>query len=167
MKKLLFLAFVLLMGSCTFNRIGSLTMVSTRNMDTSANYVELARGVEGRSKMRHDDALQEAIDDAINSVPGGEYMMNTIVYVKDNRIIKVKGDVWGKGYKVTGSDPTSAQLPEIKKPEFEPGQKVKYIDSKKRKVNATVQKIDGEFIIITLDHNQTEIKATKHDLIKI
>lgn len=160
MKKLLFLAIITCATGCAYNRVGSLTMISTRNIDYSTEYVELARGVEGTSKMKRDDAMQEAIDEAVNSVPGGEYMMNTVVYVKDNRIIKVKGDVWGRR---AGSEPAKIE----KVVTFSPGQKVKYIDSKKRKVNATVVAVNNGEITIELDHNQVQYIVTEHDLIKL
>ena len=160
MKKLLFLAIIACVTGCAYNRVGSLTMISTRNIDYSTEYVELARGVEGTSKMKRDDAMQEAIDEAVNSIPGGEYMMNTVVYVKDNRIIKVKGDVWGRR---AGSEPIIIDRPVV----FVPGQKVKYIDKKKRKVNATVVAVNTGEITIELDHNQVQYIVTEHDLIKL
>ena len=52
--------------------------------------------------MRDDDALQEAVDQCVAQVPGGEYLMNAAVYVKDNgRKVRVRGDVWGVGQPVT------------------------------------------------------------------
>jgi len=148
MKKLLFLSMLVLSG-CSFQRIGNLTMVSTRNIDTSTNYVELKRNVSGTSKMRKGDALQEAIDEAVNSVPGGEYLMNTVVYVKDNRIVKVTGDVYGR------ANPNEKRPdPGVQFNRFDP---VIYTDEKGRTVKATVLEINGEEISIALDHNQKKI----------
>ncbi len=82
--------------SCAWQRIGSLTMISTRNVDTSRQYVPIARGVEGKSKGTHNDALQEAIDQAVQQHPTGEYMMNAVIYVRaGGKKVKVTGDVWG------------------------------------------------------------------------
>lgn len=99
MKKitLFYLLAVAVLVSCAYRRVGSMTMISTRNIDSSKHYVLLARGVEGVSNMKNDDALQDAIDNAVHSVPGGEYMMNTAIYFKDEKRIKVRGDVYGIG----------------------------------------------------------------------
>lgn len=89
--------FALLLASCSpYQRIGNMTMLSTRNVDSSVKYQPLLRGVEAEAKMRNDDALQEAVDLAVAKAPGGEYLMNVAVYVKENgRKVKVRGDVWG------------------------------------------------------------------------
>ena len=95
--KAIILPFALLLASCGgYQRIGSLSMISTRNMDRSITYVPIQRGVEATARMRNDDALQEAVDQCVNSVPGGEYLMNVAVFVKDNgQRVRVRGDVWG------------------------------------------------------------------------
>jgi hypothetical protein len=73
-----------------------MTMISTRNVDTSKQYQLVQRNAMGKSSSRHNDAMQHAIDEAVRNTPGGEYMMNAIVYVKGNgRKVKVEGDVWG------------------------------------------------------------------------
>jgi hypothetical protein len=93
----LILAAMLLTG-CAYQRIGSLTMVSTRNVSTTTPGTELLRNVEAKARTKHDDALQEAIDLAVQQHPRGEYMMNCAVFVKSNgNYIKVRGDVWGYG----------------------------------------------------------------------
>lgn len=96
MRNILALALALGLSSCSYQRIGSLTMISTRNVETSKPYVLKLRGVEGRSKSRHADPLQEAIDAAVKQHPQGEYLMNAVIYVKsDGRRVKVTGDVYG------------------------------------------------------------------------
>ena len=76
--------------------MGDLTMISNRNVDKSANYVLLARDVEQKIKTKKKDYLELAIDEAVQSVEGGEYMMNVKLFIKKNgKKIKVQGDVWG------------------------------------------------------------------------
>lgn len=84
-------------GGCQYRRVGSLTMVSTRNIDRATEHQLLLRNVEAKAKTKHDDAMQEAIDQAVRKHPNGEFLMNAAVYVKSNgNWVKVQGDVWGK-----------------------------------------------------------------------
>lgn len=81
--------------SCTYTRIGDLTIVATRNVESGLNYVELQHGVKGKAKANGNGyALEKAIEDAVEDVKGGEFMKNCKVYVKGNKV-KVEGDVWG------------------------------------------------------------------------
>lgn len=83
--------------SCAgWQRVGNMTMLSTRNVDSSKPYQLVMRGVTGEAKMRQDDAMQTAVDKAVAQHSGGEYMMNVAVYVKENgKAVRVTGDVWG------------------------------------------------------------------------
>lgn len=102
------LAAAMLVSGCSeWNRVGQLSMVSTRNVDSSKRYEALLRNVEGLGEMTKDDALQTAIDQAVHKHPGGEYMMNAIIYVKDNgKWVKVQGDVWGSPVAQGAATPT-------------------------------------------------------------
>jgi len=157
MKKLLILSMLVLSG-CSFQRIGNLTMVSTRNVDSSTNYVELKRNVTGTSKMRKGDALQEAIDEAVSSVPGGEYMMNAVFYVKDNRVIKVVGDVYG--------DPANASKYVVENELIKEGNKIHYLDHKNRKVLATILEVKGDSSLIQIDLNKKELTTHNKKIFK-
>lgn len=97
MKYTSLLLAALLLTSCGgWQRVGQMTMVSTRNVDGAQPYVLLVRGAEATAKMKQDDAMQMAVDAAVAQHPGGEYMMNVSVYVKENgKAVKVNGDVWG------------------------------------------------------------------------
>lgn len=96
MRITLVLALALGLCSCSYKRIGSLTSISTRNVETTKPYVLKLRGVEAKAKSRHADPLQEAIDAAVKQHPQGEYLMNAVIYVKANgRKVKVTGDVYG------------------------------------------------------------------------
>jgi hypothetical protein len=87
MRFLTIIAVVFIFSSCA-SRLGDLTMISTRNVDSGVKYVELKRSVKGKSK-----DLETAIEKAVKQVPGGEFMKNVVIYY--NGKIKVEGDVWG------------------------------------------------------------------------
>jgi hypothetical protein len=96
-----FLVLLLISGCSSWTRLGNLTMVSTRNVDSKTEYKELARYVEGidkgdydRNKNKYTGSLQAAIDEAVMSVDGGEFLKNIEVYIMNGKI-KVRGDVWG------------------------------------------------------------------------
>jgi hypothetical protein len=82
------LLFAFVISSCA-KRLGDLTMISTRNVDSKTEYVELKRYVKGKGK-----DLETAIEKAVKEVPGGEFMKNVTVFYSGK--IKVEGDVWGK-----------------------------------------------------------------------
>ena len=107
-------AITLSFTSCfTVKQIGQLTMISNRNIDHNQNY-ELLRGYVGSTdaerKKSRATTLQQAIDEAVQKVPGGEYMMNVrmyeILYGKKRQYYSVDGDVWG--IKQNSSEQTSA-----------------------------------------------------------
>jgi hypothetical protein len=101
MMKSLVLVLCLVASGCSYHRIGSLTIASTRNIDASKEYVLLKRGVEGKSNGASTAALEEAMERATNAW-GGEYMMNVSMYVNGTgKRVKVQGDVWG----LPGSQP--------------------------------------------------------------
>jgi hypothetical protein len=126
MKKPVFYlgAILLFMTSCAYQRIGDLTMISNRNVDSGKDYVLIQRNAEGKAKMKKDDALERAIDAATEEY-NGEYLMNVKVYVKSNgKKIKVEGDVWG-----LKSTQVNVESSVTKKVEFENGDTVTFQNS--------------------------------------
>ncbi len=91
--------------SCSWTRLGTLTMMSTRNVDSKTEYVELARYVDSESKeakkmlkntsSESGKKLDMAVDRCVATVPGGEFMKNVQIYAQGSNV-KVIGDVWGK-----------------------------------------------------------------------
>ncbi|MDB4075291.1 MAG: hypothetical protein QNK78_07955 [Crocinitomicaceae bacterium] len=77
---LLLLSGIIILSSCGYQRIGDLTMISNRNVDSGKEYVVLQRNGQGVAKMKKDDALELAIDNATEKYKG-EYLMNVKVYV--------------------------------------------------------------------------------------
>jgi hypothetical protein len=100
MKKLHLFAFVLvLLSACSsVKQIGQVNMISTRNIDTSADYELLSAYVGGRkSELRNNksNTIDEAVNKVVKNVPGGEYLMNVKIYRVGDSRFAVEGDVWG------------------------------------------------------------------------
>ena len=81
-------------------------MVSTRNIETSQKYnliQKYAEHTKKEMKKTRSGSLQEAIDEIVKKVDGGEYLMNAKVYLiwhnngftKPKYFYAVEGDVWG------------------------------------------------------------------------
>lgn len=85
----------LTLSSC-YTRIGKMTMVSTRNVDSKMDYVLISKDVKAVAKTKRNDPLEVAIDKAVKKFPTGEFMKNVAVEVsKNGKKIRVVGDVWG------------------------------------------------------------------------
>ena len=99
MKKLLLMSVIVFcISSLTgcYTRIGKLTMISTRNVDSKMDYVLIAKDVKAVAKAKKGDPLESAIDKAVKNYPTGEFMKNVIISVsKNGKKVKVVGDVWG------------------------------------------------------------------------
>jgi hypothetical protein len=106
------------LSSCsTVIELGRLNMVSTRNVESNANYV-LIKNYSGGDKAEIKKALKKtkattldaAVDETVRNVAGGEFLKNVKVYgVKKKEVmyLLVEGDVWGvsgqesyRGFKV-------------------------------------------------------------------
>jgi hypothetical protein len=81
-------------------------MVSDRNIETTAKYQLLKKYVSlTPDQIKHTKAtsIQEAIDDVVRMVDGGEYLMNVKIYLVQHDHYgsastfnyAVEGDVWG------------------------------------------------------------------------
>ena len=95
MKRLIYIISITALTSCS-NRLGDLSLLSNRNYDKSANYELLQRDVEVKVKTKKNDVIERAVDKATSSVNGGEFSMNTSIWVSfTGKKLKLKGDVWG------------------------------------------------------------------------
>jgi len=95
MKKSITLVVLTMLLSSCYTRIADLTVVSNRNVQNMESYHLIERNVSGSEKIKKNDALEIALDEAVESVEG-EIMMNAKIYIrKDGRKIKIVGDVWG------------------------------------------------------------------------
>nr|WP_319570222.1 hypothetical protein [uncultured Draconibacterium sp.] len=98
MKKtaLLFLASIML-ASCAPKLVGTLNMISVRNVDSNANYELLSTGTSDSRKAAKQNKgrnIDEAIQNAVADVPGGEFLKNAKLYTAGSKYMIV-GDVWG------------------------------------------------------------------------
>ncbi len=99
MKKVALFLLLLAFSACSsVKQIGQVNMISTRNIDASANYELLSAYVGGRkSELRSNKAktIDEAINKTVKNIPGGEYLMNVKIYRVGESYYAVEGDVWG------------------------------------------------------------------------
>ena len=100
MKRCLFCIVTLfLVCACSsVKQIGRVNMISTRNIDASADYKLLSAYVGGRkSELRRNKSktIDEAVNKTVKDVPGGEYLMNVKIYRVGDSHFAVEGDVWG------------------------------------------------------------------------
>lgn len=116
MKKLaiLFLIVPLLTGcfsaSVSVKQIGKVNMISMRNFDNSVKYEPLATyfgGSQSEIEKSQAKTIEEAIEQTVRKVPGGEFIMNAKIYAVGDSRFAVEGDVWGnplyvgiRGFKV-------------------------------------------------------------------
>lgn len=135
----LLLSGIVLITGCGWTRIGSLTMISTRNIESKVEYKLIAKDVEGVSKLKERDAFQEAVDEAVRQYPEGELMKNVVVSIKDNgKKIKVKGDVWG--VPSVEKNVTQKVTAEIN---FEMGDRVAFKNDRGKIVEGTIKGINA------------------------
>ena len=107
-KKFILMSLVaIIFYSCaTITQIGDLNMISKRNIDSDFNY-ELISTYAGGSKkeLKKSKAtnIEEAVDQTVRKVAGGEFVMNAKIYKIEKRFntyFAVEGDIWGKKEKM-------------------------------------------------------------------
>lgn len=135
---------VVLVSSCSkWTLMGTLTMMSTRNVDSKLDYVELARYVDSESKdaknalkrttVETGKKVEAAVDRCVAVVPGGEFLKNVHIYLNGSDV-KVIGDVWGKktGYSLT-IEQQKSQMKEMERDSIEKERRVRADLKKKEK----------------------------------
>jgi hypothetical protein len=111
MKKHAIVFCTLLAAGCTsVKQIGKVNMISTRNIDPNLKYqvvTTYSGGSKKELKKSRATSIEDAIDQTVKKVPGGEFLMNCKVYLVNTKYIAVEGDVWGnptqqmyRGFKV-------------------------------------------------------------------
>lgn len=130
--------------SCTrYKQIGKVNMISNRNIDNSLKYQVLTTysgGNKHEIKKSRAVTIEDAIDQTVKKVPGGEYLMNAKIYLVNTKYLAVEGDVWGNSAQISHRG-------------FKVGDKVTW----KNKKNI-VEKIKGE-----KDYFTGTINALKND----
>lgn len=85
-------------GCSSIKEVGHVNMISNRNIDTDFDYERLGSYVEltkRQKKRSRNETIPEAINSTVQSVPGGEFIMNAKVYLVNSKYFAVEGDVWG------------------------------------------------------------------------
>lgn len=94
------IVFLIVGNSCTSVRqIGKVNMISNRNVDTGFEYKVIssyAGGSNTELKKSEATSIEDAIDQTVRNVPGGEFIMNAQIYVIKDKYFAVEGDVWGQ-----------------------------------------------------------------------
>ena len=89
-------------GCVTVRQIGRINMISNRNVQTQFDYGLLssyAGGSEKELKKAKAENIEQAIDQTVKRVPGGEFLMNAVIFQIDRKrrhYYAVQGDVWGR-----------------------------------------------------------------------
>jgi len=106
-----FLLFAVLFTACTsVKQIGKVNMISNRNVNPELKYQVITTysgGSQKELKKSRASSIEDAIDQTVRKVPGGEFVMNAKIYLVNGKYIAVEGDVWGnagqqsyRGFKV-------------------------------------------------------------------
>jgi len=114
-----FIAISIIAASCSTSvkQIGSVNMLSHRNVNPKLEYQVLTTYAGGSPKERKQSravTIEEAIDQTVKKVAGGEFLMNAKIYIvktprkskdlagnKTNLFYFCEGDVWGTKENVT------------------------------------------------------------------
>lgn len=97
--------------SCmSVKEIGRLNMISTRNVNPELEYKVITTysgGSQKELKKSKAETIQDAMEQTVRKVPGGEFLMNVKIFQINNKYFAAEGDVWGvesnlayRGFKV-------------------------------------------------------------------
>jgi hypothetical protein len=99
MKKTIAILFITIMASCgSVKQIGKVNMISNRNIERNLDYKPLLNYAGGSNReLRKSRAktIEQAIDQTVKKVPGGEFLMNVKIYFVKGKYYAAEGDVWG------------------------------------------------------------------------
>lgn len=99
MRYLVLLALTSSVGCMSVRQVGKVNMISTRNVDPTVHYElvsSYAGGTERELRRSRAENVEQAIDDTVKKVPGGEFVVNARLYIVNERYFAVEGDVWGR-----------------------------------------------------------------------
>jgi hypothetical protein len=100
MKKISLIIFSIIFATaCTsVKQIGKVNMISNRNVDPNFNYQLISSysgGSDKEIRKTRSRTIEDAIDQTVKKVPGGEFVMNAKIYLVDGIYFAIEGDVWG------------------------------------------------------------------------
>jgi len=85
--------------STSIKQIGTVNMISARNVSPDLEYEMISTysgGSKKEMKRSRAETLQDALNQTVRKIPGGEFLMNAKVFMVDEKYFVVEGDVWGK-----------------------------------------------------------------------
>lgn len=153
---------IALFSGCAYKRIGDLTMISTRNIDSRTDYQLIQKYAVGKARSKNGHALEAAIDKAVRLSPDGEFLKNVRVYVKnDGKKVKVEGDIWG-----VPSIEKNVTISVAEAIEFSSGDKVSFRNTMGKIVEGTIVGLNKHTAIVEYTNAvnkeaKTEIKYEK------
>lgn len=92
---------ILFSGCSHYLRIGEVTVISTRNYDSNADYELKKKYIEAKAskkqaQFQNTDMLTLAIEKAVKEDPKGEFLKNAKIYISARGDkMKIEADVWG------------------------------------------------------------------------
>ena len=95
----LFLLAILMASCVSVKEIGKVNMISNRNIDPNLKYqliTTYSGGSNHEFKKSTAKTIEDAIDETVKKIPGGEFLMNAKIYSVNGQYFAVEGDVWGE-----------------------------------------------------------------------
>lgn len=136
-------------------------MISARNVDSKTDYELLryyAGGGENELKKTRWTSIDDAINQSVKNVPGGEFMKNVRLYqisAKDKNYWAAESDVWG------------IKLPDLDVNGFKVGERVYYRPKKNRSREATIIAIkNASLYLIELKETGRRVEVAPGELYK-
>lgn len=166
MKKILLLICCLglfITGCNSYKRIGRFNMISNRNVDSKGDYILLkpySSGDDKEKKKSRFTTIEDAIDNTVKLVGGGEFLKNVKVYSVNNKYFAVEGDVWGfRNY----------ETPNVDYKGFKVNDRVQWKEGFSTKTGTiiSINVNDNEYCVINNDKNNKAEKVKYADLIPL
>jgi hypothetical protein len=96
-----YIMLVFFLNSCapSIKKIGTLNMIAHRNVDMKLDYELISTysgGGNRELKKSRNTSVEEALENTVRKVPGGEMLLNVKLYQIKGKYYAIEGDVWGK-----------------------------------------------------------------------
>lgn len=86
-------------GCVTVKQIGKVNMISNRNVEPTVDYgliTTYAGGSQRELRRSRAESVEQAVDDTVKKVPGGEFLVNARLFIINDKYFAAEGDVWGR-----------------------------------------------------------------------
>ena len=164
MKKIITIAILILLisftGCTSYEMIGKVNMISNRNINPKLEYKQLSTfsgASETEILQTNAISIEEAIDQNVRKVAGGEFMMNVKIYKVNKKYFAVEGDVWGN----------TVNSSEIVFRGFKVGDKVTWKKNGKYKTGKIIAFKDDDTCLVKMDEDDNTKDMFYDELTKI